>query len=67
MEKNESNTLRGLHIVVLHPNTGKVVTAKVFDTYAYAELFDDFVTKKIPDDHIIIAACKDDCVTKMSE
>ena len=40
--------------------------AQVFDTYANSQSFDDFITNKVRDGLIIIAACKDDCVTNLS-
>ena len=33
VETNESGHLRGLHIVVISPINGKVIEARVFDTY----------------------------------
>ena len=66
-EKNENDHLRGLHIVVLNPIDGKVLVARAFDTYATSKGFDKFITKGMPEGLIVIAACKDDCVTKLSD
>ena len=55
-----------MHIVVLNP-ADKDGWAQVFDTYARSEELDDFITKQIPEGHIIIAACKDECTTKLSQ
>ena len=33
IEKNENDTYRGLHIVIIHPKTGNVEYSKAFDTY----------------------------------
>ena len=41
--------------------------SKVFDTYKSPESFDHFVKQGVPDGYIVIAACKDDCVTKLSQ
>lgn len=67
VEKNEHNHYRGLHIVVINPTNGKVETAKVFDTYKKADGFDSFITKHIPEGHIVVAACKDECTTSLSQ
>ena len=66
--KNESGHFRGLHIVVINPLDCSVVFAKVFDTYASSDGFDNFIrTSKIPEGFIIVAACKDDCTAKLSD
>lgn len=41
--------------------------AKVFDTYCDSEAFERFIDTNIPDGHIVAAACKDDCASKLSE
>ena len=64
--KNESGHYRGLHIVLVNPLNGNVEWARVFDTYKDDKAFDEF-TKMVPDGTIVIAACKDDCVTQLSE
>lgn len=66
IKKNENNHYRGLHIVVIVPENGYVLWAKVFDTYKSSDEFDDS-THKIPEGYIVVAACKDDCVTKLSQ
>ena len=58
---------RGLHIAVINTLTGHVETAQVFDTYKSSEEFDIFVNKEIPRGFIIIAACKDECTTSLSD
>ena len=58
---------RGLHIVVINPSNGAIDTAEVFDTYESCKLLDDFIEDEIPKGRIIVAACKDECVTKLSE
>ena len=40
---NEDGHYRGLHVVVLHPNTGKIETARVFDATISSEAFDTFI------------------------
>ena len=64
-----------MHIVVINPKNGKVVTAQVYDTYRKYEnrsstemsKFDNFVSENIPDNYIVAAACKDDCAENLSE
>ena len=58
-----------MHIVVIDKKSGKIDFAKVFDTYESGEKLDEFI-----DEHgcretgkIIVAACKDDCITKLSK
>ena len=65
-EKNESGHFRGLHIVVVNPSKARVELAKVFDTYKTADGFDDFIASDIPEGHIVVAACKDDCASNLS-
>jgi len=67
VKSNENNNKRGLHIVVINPNNGKVEAARVFDTYVSSVAFDDFIIESYPDGFIIVAACKDDCITKLSK
>ena len=66
VKKNESDHLRGLHIVVINPEDRKVEFAQVFDTYNNSDGFDAFTSIQFPRGHIIVAACKDDCVTNLS-
>ena len=65
-QKNGKGHDRGVHIVIINPSSGKVQYAVVFDTYEGSEEFDDFVSNRIPTGYIVIAACKDDCMTKLS-
>ena len=70
VEKNEHNHERGLHIVVFNPFLGMIESAKVFDTYQTSrghDSFDAYITKHIPEGHIVVAACKDECTTQLSE
>ena len=68
MEKNESQHYRGLHIVLIDSNTGSIKLAKVFDTYKSSKAFDNFITSTpIPEGYIIAAACKDDCISNLSD
>ena len=43
IEKNENNHLRGLHIVIVNPTSGKVEVAKAFDTYKSSNKLDEFL------------------------
>ena len=68
MQENRNGDYRGLHLVIINPNNGKVETAKVFDTYESSEDFDEFCQNSgIPDGHIVVAACKEECVINLSE
>lgn len=67
VDLNEHSHDRGLHIIVVNPDNGKVEMATAFDTYKTSYVFDAFIAKAMPDGYIVIAACKDDCVTKLSE
>ena len=68
MELNEHNHYRGLHVVVISPKNGEVLFAKIFDTYKSSEEFELFITNhKPPEDSIVIAACKDECVKNLSK
>ena len=68
VEANDSNHYRGLHVVVINPVDGKIVIAKVFDTYKSSEEFELFITNhKPPEDSIVIAACKDECAKNLSK
>ena len=66
LEPNENFHFRGMHIVVLHPENGKVFWAKVFDTYISSEKLEHFITT-IPDGYIIAAGCKDECTRNLSD
>ena len=44
-----------------------VEAAKVFDTYKTSDAFDEFISKALPEGRIIAAACKDECVSKLSQ
>lgn len=65
---NESGHLRGLHMVVVSPSTGKVELAQVFDTYASSEKLDQLIddAEILRDGSIVIVACSDDCATSLS-
>ena len=58
VEPNENGHYRGLHIVIMSPNTGIVVFAKIFDTYKSSEALDSFIENNSYErGHIILAAC----------
>ena len=67
MDYNENFHYRGLHIVILDPRNGSPTEAHVFDTNETSKEFDAFIEKGVPEGHIVIAACKDDCVKEMSQ
>ena len=67
MQENINKHYRGLHIVVINPANGEVVAARVFDTYDSSDDLEDFIDSGIvKDNSIVIVACKDDCITKLS-
>lgn len=66
VQLNEYNNQRGLHVVVINPKDGEVDFAKVFDTYKSGDSFDKFIDEGVKEGFIIVAACKDDCVTNLS-
>lgn len=51
MALNENNHDRGLHIVTIHPASGKVKFAQIFDTYETSTKLDEFINEpnNIPD------------------
>lgn len=68
---NENGNQRGLHIAIINPYNGAVDHAQVFDTYTSSEEFDDFIclplVEGISEGFIVVAACKDDCFSKLSD
>ena len=48
---------------------GKVTIAKAFDTYTTSLALDEFIDGFIGENngHIIAIACKDDCISSLSE
>ena len=67
VEKNENNHYRGLHIVLVNSANGKVEVAQAFDTSASAQGFDNFIANELDEGYYVVAACKDDCVTNLSQ
>lgn len=66
--RNESNHYRGLHVAIIEPASGQVEVAQVFDTYDSPDKFDEFIaTHELQDGFIVVVACMDDCVTKLSQ
>lgn len=55
-----------MHVVVINPATGAVETNRVFDTYQSSEALEQFISKAIPEGHIVAAACRDECATNLS-
>ena len=54
-----------MHIVIVNPHTGIVLSARCFDTYSSSETLENFINR-VPKGLIVIAACKDDCVKNSS-
>ena len=51
----------------MNPLNGVIHSARAFDTYKSSEYLEEFISERIPEGHIIIAACMDDCVTELSD
>lgn len=65
---NESKNLRGLHIVIINPDTGEIERAKAFDTYKSSRMIMEFMTEMFElryRGYIIAAACMDDCAKQL--
>ena len=56
-----------MYVVIIDPTDGSVEYTKVFDTYKSSSRFDKFTKRKLPKGYIVVAACKDECSTKLSE
>lgn len=67
MQLNENGNLRGLHLAVIDPEDGHVALASVFDTYKSSCALDNFIDEGIPDGYIVVATCKDDCTSALSQ
>lgn len=57
ISKNEHNHFRGLHVVVIDPTSGNIISGEAFDTHKTIIEFENFVLTKIPEGHIIAVAC----------
>ena len=51
---------------MIDPKAVKVTFAEAFDTYKSSKSFDEFILKGLPLGSVVVAACKDDCVTSLS-
>ena len=56
LRKNENGHKRGIHILVLNPESGHV-SGQIFDTYKTSIKFELFIKKDIKPGQIIVAAC----------
>ena len=66
VHKNSDHQYRGIHIVLINPQTGKVIFGKVFDTYKSSDTFHDFMQKPIAPGTIVVAAVRYCGVTGLS-
>ena len=67
VKANENKHFRGLHVAVINPHDGSVVRAQAFDTYKTSTAFETFISSGgVPDGFVVAAACKDDCMTRLS-
>ena len=64
---NGSIDYRGLHIVIVNPSSGEVISANVFDTYISSKSFEKFIATEVLDGSIVVAACKDECTKNLSQ
>lgn len=53
-------------MVLIDPFKASIVHSEVFDTYISSENFNKFILREIPNGFIVVAACKDDCMTGLS-
>ena len=64
---NASGHDRGLHVALINQATGTVLHTQIFDTYKTSTNFSKFImTHEIPLGCIVAAACKDECVSKLT-
>ena len=66
LEPNWNGHYRGLHLVIINSLSRKIELAQVFDTYKSSKKLDEFLKIAIPKTFIIVAACKDECSTRLS-
>ena len=64
---NGSVDYRGLHIAVINPSSGEIISSQVFDTYISSKKLEDFIATEVLDGSIIVAACKDECTKNLSQ
>ena len=59
---------RGLYLVIFDMQEGAILQNICFDTYKSSEIFEWFIHGVvIPKGSVVIIACKDDCVTNLSD
>ena len=54
-------------MIIINRYNGKVESANVFDTYKNGNFFDAFIQTPVPKGSIVVAACKDECSTNLSD
>ena len=64
---NGSVDYRGLHVVVINPSDGHIISSLVFDTYISSNKLETFIATEVLDGSIIVAACKDECSKNLSQ
>ena len=67
MPNNESGHDRGLHMVIVDAATGVIQDAQIFDTYKSSDSLSAWQSKEWTAGDIVVAACKDDCATNLTE
>ena len=63
---SRDNHRRGLHILIINPSNGNIEFGEIFDTYKSSDKFNKFISSHIPKGYVVAAACKDDCITRLS-
>ena len=67
MPRNINKHYRGLHILTLDPVNGAIKEKRVFDTYDDGDLFDEFLATKLDYGDIVAVACKDECISELTD
>ena len=66
LKPNRNGNYKGLHLVTVNAQTGKIKSAQVFETSSSE--FETFIENEgVPTGDIIVIACKDECVSNLSD
>ena len=60
-EPNYSDDYRGMHIVLINSNTGKIVHKEIFDTSNSSEKLEEWIGDGLPDGFIVVVAWNNEC------
>ena len=65
---DENHKDRGLYLVIFDMKQGSIEYNMCFDTYKSSQVFERFIDGVvISKGSVVIIACKDDCVTNLSD